>query len=146
VKIKAACVGTPQLVVQALSGTPFASMVLSAVIGRSLGVENVLERPAEYYVQDADVGPAPKAGVMGVEVRLTGASRSGRTPKQFHNALKELYRITREAVRQALSPGQKCQVFCVIMIDGEIETAAGSGVYSNNLEGPAEWVEIPRHH
>lgn len=140
-KIKACCIGTPETVNAALSGTEFANKVLSIVIGGALGVENVLKRPAEYYVQNADVGPASREGMMGVEVRLTGASRDGRKAKQFHDALKDLVVIVKVAVGKALLPGQKCQVFCVIMLDGEIETQPGSGVYNSNLESIAEWVD-----
>ena len=64
-KIKAACIGTPPAVTEALSGTKFASEVLSKVIGAALGVTDVLHRPAEFYVQEADKGPAPMEGRMG---------------------------------------------------------------------------------
>ncbi len=139
-KIKAACIGTPQGVAEALSGMAFAASVLHYVIGQNLGVTNVLDRPAEFYVQHADTGPAPKRGVMGVEVRLTGATRDGRTPKQFHEALSGLLTIVKETVEEALPTGQQCQVFCVIMIDGQIETAPKSGKYSNALESEAVFV------
>lgn len=139
-KIKAACIGTPDKVRVALSGTAFAGETLSRVIGGALGVENVLERPAEYYVQNADSGPAPQEGFMGVEVRLSGATRDGRTAKQFHRAIAELDSIVSETVRAVLEQGQRCQVFCVIMLDGEIETAPGSGIYSSNLESRPGWV------
>lgn len=139
-KIKAACIGTPEGVATALSSTPFASAALKSVVGEALGVEDVLTRPAEYYVQLADEGPAPQEGMMGVEVRLSGVSRNGRTAKQFHVALKELERIVESVVEKALEYGKKCQIFCVIMIDGEVETAPGSGLFSNNLESAAKWV------
>lgn len=139
-KIKAACIGTPQDVADALSGSSFASEALSKVVGDALGVKDVLNRPAEYYVQTADVGPAPKEGVMGVEVRLTGASRNGRTPKQFYEAMALLVTIVNKVVAHALPGHMKCQTYCVIMLDSEIETFPGSGSYSRNLESNAEWV------
>ncbi len=123
-----------------MSETRFASAVLANVIGLALGVKEVLDRPAEYYLQKADIGPSPKEGIMGVEVRLSGASRDGRTAKQFHDAIKYLFKIVKDTVSDALEPGQKCQVFCVIMLDGEVETAPGSGKYSNNVESQADWV------
>jgi len=43
-------------------------------------------------------------GRMGVEVRLTGASRDGRTPKQFHDALKALVGVVEKTVATALGP------------------------------------------
>lgn len=140
-KIKAACIGVPPLVVDALSGTEFASEVLQEVIGEALGVKNVLNRPAEYYVQFADVGPAPKQGMMGIEVRLTGVSRNGRKAKQFHDALIALERIVEKMVMKTLDRGKKCQIFCVIMIDGDVETSPGSGNYSSNLESEPVWVK-----
>ncbi|MFA6601484.1 MAG: hypothetical protein WCT02_01295 [Candidatus Paceibacterota bacterium] len=139
-KIKAACIGTPGMVAEALSSSEFAAEVLRAVVCDCLGVENVLQRPAEYYVQKADSGPSPKEGVMGVEVRLSGASRNGRTAKQFHTALKALLQTVSTTVRNALDSSQKCQVFVVIMLDGDIETAPGSGKYSSNLESEAVWI------
>lgn len=139
-KIKAACIGVPPLVVEALSGTEFASAALQEVVGEALGVKNVLNRPAEYYVQFADVGPAPKRGMMGVEVRLTGVSRNGRKAKQFHDALRALECIVERTVMKTLDRGKKCQIFCVIMIDGDVETSPGSGNYSNNLESKPIWV------
>ncbi len=140
-KIKAACIGTPSGVVHALSSTRFAQAVLSQVVGEALGVTDVLNRPAEYYLQRADEGPAPKEGVMGVEVRLTGVSRSNRANKQFHTALKTLMEITKTSVAAALSKCSRCQIFCVVMIDGDIETAPGSGLHASNLESAPEWVD-----
>ena len=140
-KIKAACIGVPPLVVEALSGTEFASAALQEVVGEALGVKNVLNRPAEYYVQFADAGPAPKKDMMGVEVRLTGVSRNGRKAKQFHEALRALECIVERTVMKTLDRGKKCQIFCIIMIDGDMETSPGSGNYSNNLESEPVWVK-----
>jgi hypothetical protein len=67
-------------------------------------------------------------------------SRNGRKAKQFHDALKDLVRIVRGTIEAVLQPGQNCQIFCVIMLDGEVETSPGSGHYSNNLESTPEWV------
>ena len=141
-KIKACCLGTDvkPRIAGILSSTWFAQEVLTKVIGEALGVEDVLERPAEYYVQSADTGPAGKTGVMGVEVRLTGASRSGRTPKQFHAAILALDKVVKAAVVQELQGDEKCQVFCMIMIDGQIETQKGTGDYGNQVESKAVWV------
>ncbi len=135
-KIKAACVGTPDAVVRALSGKDFSRVVLLAVLGKVLGVSNVLNRPAEFYVQNADEG---SSDVMGVEVRLTGASRDGRTSEQFRLALAELVRVTKEAIKDALKPDESCQVFGVIMVDGDVEISPGK--YGPNLESKPEWVD-----
>ena len=140
-KIKAACIGTPERVQAVLSGTQFASQVLSRVVEDNLGVNDVLKRPAEYYVQKADICTAPNEGMMGVEVRLSGASRNGRTAKQFHTALNSLLEIVANTVAATLDPGEQCQVFCAIMVDGEVETRPGSGQYSNVLESDAIWVK-----
>ncbi len=142
-KAKAACIGATPAIVAALSGTPFAARVLTEVVGKALGVEGAMQRPAEYYVQHADTGAAPAEGVMGVEVRLSGVSRDGRSPKMFHEALKSLDAIVQTTVMEALLPGERCQVFVVIMLDEQIETSPGSRTYSNNLESTAAWVEKP---
>ncbi len=142
-KIKACCLGCSAKLVGALSGREFAVNVLGKVVGTDLGVADVLNRPAEYYVQNADEGPSPLPGMMGIEVRLTGVSRAGRTPKQFHTAKKTLEKVVAETVLPNLEPGEECQVYCVIMIDGEIETVPNSGAYLNCLEGPAFWVKSP---
>ncbi len=139
-KVKAACIGTPPEFAVAFSGTRFATEILLRVIGKILGVEDVLSRPAEYYVQNADTGPAPAIGTMGVEVRLSGVSRNGRTAKQFHRAIEELELIVEQFVSSGLTGSQRCQIFCVIMLDGEVETKPGSGKYSNNIESAGKWV------
>ncbi|MEK7120695.1 MAG: hypothetical protein AAB840_01245 [Patescibacteria group bacterium] len=140
-KIKAACIGTPKEVAKSLSGSKFAEEVLSKVIGEALGVKYVLNRPAEYYVQKTDVGPSPQENMMGVEVRLTGVSRDGRTPRQFHQAMDTLIAIVNKTVSETLPTHMRCQTFCVIMIDGEIETSPGNGSFSSNLESEAYWVD-----
>ena len=139
-KIKAAVIGGPDSIAAALSSRLFAQRVLQEVVGDALGVSAVLQRPAEYYVQNADQGPSPDPEVMGVEVRLTGASRNGRTPKQFHRALRTLEGIVESTVLEALcaeGSGLRCQIFCVLMADDDIETRPGSGVYSSVIEGDA---------
>ena len=140
-KIKAACIGTPEAVVEALSSSKFARKVLSQVVRDALGVQNPLLKPSQYYVQNADVGPAAEGGVMGVEVRLTGASRKGRTAEQFHAALNALDRAVGETVFDVLTPGQECEVFCVVMVDAEVEFPPRSGEYTNTLESAPRWVK-----
>ena len=132
-KIKAACIGTPQEVVDAFSSNPFAASALMAV-GEKLGIHDILSRPAEYYVQKADVGPAPRKGIMGVEVRISGVSRDGRTPKQFHDTLIEIVNIVRCTIEGRIGSEDECQIFCVIMLDGAIEVSPSSGLYSVNVE------------
>lgn len=139
-KIKAACIGTPEVVVEALSSLEFAQDVLSQVVGVALGVQNPLLKPSQYYVQAADVGPACIEGMMGVEVRLTGASRKGRTAEQFSKALATLHTIVHDTVFRALAPSQRCEVFCVVMVDAQVEFPPGSGEYTNTLESMPVWV------
>ena len=58
----------------------------------------------------------------------------------FHTALKTLESLTQKFVYEALEEGERCQVFVVIMLDGEIEVTPGSGVYNRTLESDASWV------
>lgn len=144
VKLKAVITdGAPQPVEEALYSGEFAATFLVEVVQKLLGVTDAISRPAEFYVQHPDISIYAGDGRFGVELRLTGVSRNGRTPKQFHEALKHLHEIAKTKIKLAL---EKCgsdsciQLFTVIMLDGDIETSPGSGVYSNVLEHPAEWV------
>ena len=105
-------------------------------------VSRVLDRPAEFYLQIADTGPSARVGMMGVEVRLSGVSRQGRTAKQFHLALEKLVEVVVRFVTKSLPVDKTCQVFCVIMLDGDIETSPGSGQYSANIESEPQWVRL----
>jgi len=142
-KLKAAMTdGMPGVIVEAMSSREFASSFLEQVVGEALGVEKPHLRPAEFYVQKPDF--TINCGEFGVELRLTGVSREGRKAKQFHDALKALHELARNALQQAVNVKglqYKVQLFCVMMLNGDVETSPGSGVYSNVLEHPAEWVE-----
>lgn len=138
-KAKAACIGTPKGLVDYLSSTEFAAKLLTTVVGNALGVHDVLDRPSEYYLQNADEGPSASEGKMGVEVRLTGVSRNNRNSKQFKDASVILQTITKSAVKKHIPRGQRCQVFTVVMCDKEVEIA--SGTYTATIEHEAEWVE-----
>ena len=52
-----------------------------------LGAKDPASRPAEYYVQVPDETICVEG--YGIEVRLTGVSRSGRKAAQFHAALRD---------------------------------------------------------
>jgi hypothetical protein len=145
VKLKAVVTeGTPEPVVEAIGSQVFATRFLTEVATDILGAKAALSRPAEYYVQipDRSIFTGKNAGV---ELRLSGVSRNGRSAKQFHTALAKLHEIAKEMISNALSSdfnsGLCIQLFTVLMLDGDIETAPGSGEYSNVLEHPAELVE-----
>ena len=139
--------GTPHPVVEALRTRGFATNFLVQVATEILGAENALARPAEFYVQIPDRTIYTGTGEgYGVEIRLTGVSRNGRKAAQFHKALAKLHEIAKEKMAKALnnSQGLRVQLFTVLMLDGDIETSPGSGVYSNMLEHPAEWITAER--
>jgi len=136
-KTKAAIIGGTDELRDAFSSSAFARIVIGAVIQDILGVKDALDRPAEYYVQKADQGPALVEGMSGVEIRITGISRNGRTPKQFHKALAKLEDITEGVVLGVGLDGARCQIFCVLILDGDVEVRPDSGVYSSVLEGTA---------
>lgn len=134
--------GIPNAVISAMASAEFAGKFLDEVVGEILGAKNPRERPAEYYVQKPDftIGCGP----CGVELRLTGVSRDGRKASQFHQALTRLHELARSALQEAVNTKGlqiKVQFFVAIMLDSAIETAPGSGKYSNILESEAEWVE-----
>ncbi|MBI4812289.1 hypothetical protein HY798_02475 [Candidatus Falkowbacteria bacterium] len=143
VKLKAVVTeGTPARVFETMRSIRFVKSFLVEVATEILEAKDALARPAEFYVQTPDRTVNTENG-FGVELRLTGVSRNGRTPKQFHIALKRLHEIARAEIAVALDDcigGTKIQLFTVIMLDGDIETTPGSGVYSNVLEHPAEAV------
>lgn len=123
-------------------GAPFAREVLDLVVGGCLGVEDPLNRPAEYYVQVPDE-TVYAGGKFGVVVTMSGVSRDGRTPKQFHAALMKLVDIATAYIRTALTnckSTSRVQLFCVIQIDGQIELVPGKGAYGNQLESEAIWI------
>ena len=138
-KLKAAITeGTPQEVVDAFSSSDFAANFLLFVLPH-LGIMNALDRPAEFYVQRPDRTISAN-GRCGVEVRLTGVSRSNRTPKQFHEALKTLDSLVKRTTYDALTDTeQSVQTFVVMMLDNEVETEPGSGTYSCVLEAEPSW-------
>ena len=144
-KLKAAATdGLPQSVVDAFGGEKFAEKFLVEIVGDCLGAKNPLDRPAAFYVQHPDV-TVRLGDVYGIELRLTGVSRDGRTPAQFHEALKALVALAVETLSRALqeSPGLnalRVQLFCFIMLDGQIENAPGSVHYTSVLESEELWV------
>ncbi len=140
-KAKAACIGTPPEMVDYFSSSKFARGLLVAVVGRKLGVSDVLSRPAEYYVQHADQGSStnPEKGIMGVEVRLTGVSRGNRKSTQFQDASDTLHKLVEIGVKKTLPKGQRCQVFTVIMCDQDVEVTPGQ--FNATIEHLATWVD-----
>jgi len=146
-KLKAVISNTaPKALFEAFKSPLFARKFLTEVVGEALGVENPLARPGEFYVQEPDpIVAIDDSGVWGIELRLTGVSRNGRKAAMFHNALKALNNLARRTIAELfVSEGDlsdaKVQLFSVLMLDGEIESAPGSGRYTNVLETPAEWV------
>ena len=71
----------------AFSSRDFAFRIISRIVGSVFEVSDALDRPAAYYVQEALFAKSPKPGRTGVEVRMTGVSRNGRSVKVFHRAL-----------------------------------------------------------
>lgn len=143
-KFKAAYTdGVPPGLVKVLESGEFALTLLRQISAECLGAVKPEDRPAEYYVQTPDVTICAN-GVLGVEMRLTGVNRNGRAASVFHNALKRLDQVVSKAVSAALREAAcdiPIQVFAVIMLDDDIETSPGSGVYSSNLESEAHWVK-----
>jgi len=135
--------GIPDTVIRSLGGMDFIRQLLTKVIAEHLGAENPHGRPAEYYVQEPDYTVMVKHNVFGVEFRLTGVTRNGRTAAQIHKALRATHALVRAAIQlglKAAKPACRVQMFCVIMLDAAIETAPGSRAYSNVIESDAEWV------
>ncbi len=142
-KLKAAITeGADQAIIDAFGSQRFATEFLMEVAEGHLWVNSALRRPAAFYVQKPDV-TVNVGGGFGVELRLTGASRSGRTPKQFHEAIQALYNLAVCTISGELAVSgseSRFQLFVVIMLDGQVETAPGSNRYSNVLESPETWV------
>lgn len=124
-----------------LSGPKFAKAVIEEVMANILGVKDALDRPAEYCVERSNTGASAHGDLCGVHILLNGVSRNGRESKVFHLALKALNALVQKNVFEALEPGGRCQVFVTIELDGEVETAPGSKVYSRFLESAATVIE-----
>lgn len=139
-KLKAAITdGTPQEVIDELSSKEFAHAFLVAVIGTVFKVDNPLDRPAEFYIQKPDITIQAHT-TCGIEVRLTGVSRGTRPASVFHQALSALSVLVEQTVYESLPNGSGVQIFCVMMLDKEVETSPGSGVYSSVLESEPKMV------
>lgn len=133
----------PQALFDAFGGSEFADVFLTSVVGDILGAKQPWLCPAEYSVQmpDRSVGRDPE--IWSVELRLTGVSRNGRKVSQFHDALDELLQNAIEVIEGVLGEvdgNPRVQLFCVLMLDGDVETWLGSGAYSPVLERPAVWL------
>lgn len=131
----------PECIMSAVGSPEFALAFLQGVVGGVFGVEDAAERPAEYYVQEPDRTIC--VGRAGVELRLTGVSRGARKTSVFHKALKALHDLAKERLQSAVNtlPGYRVQLYTVLMLDGDIETAPGSGIYSCVVEHDPEWIE-----
>ena len=134
----------PEDLHEAFASQEFTALFMSQVLAECLGVENPHLRPAEFYVQRPDESVTIDDH-LGVELRLTGVSRDGRKAALFHQALKALELLARQTIIQVLrdqgDSETEIQLFVVIMLDGDIETTPGSGIYSSVLENKACWVK-----
>jgi hypothetical protein len=122
--------GIPPSVSRAIQTPRFFRELLTEVVGGCLKVENVLERPAEFYAQLNDVTAEITPGCWGVEVRLTGASWNA--DRDFKAAVNLTHQIYRDTIAANLSVGQRVQLMCAIMV---------SGGPNDLYESDAEWVE-----
>ncbi len=139
-KLKAAITSSaPKRLFDEFGSVEFARRVMLEVLQECLGAKDPLVRPAEYYLQLPDRTVEVKKGCWGVELRLTGASRGRRRAQQFHTALSKLQEIAADLIKASLNPRQEAQLFCVLMLDGDIED--GQGGYTSVLESNAEWVK-----
>ncbi len=130
----------PEALVEAFGGKDFALRFLTLIVGAHLDVLDPINRPAEYYVQEPD-RTVCVGNKIGVELRFTGVSRNGRKAERFHKALAALVEIAKETIQSALGhDAQEVQLFCVLMLDGDVETSPGSGKYSSVLESEPLWV------
>ncbi len=140
-KLKAAITdGAPDELFVAFGAAWFAEAFIDRIATKLLGAKRAMSRPAEYYVQFPDRTIAVANCEIGIEVRLTGVSRAGRSPEVFYKMLEELQRLVRETAKQVLPSNVKAQIFVVVMLDGDIEVQPGSGRYSSVLESEAVWV------
>ena len=146
-KIKAVVPGTvpgstdsvPERLMSAFGGQEFARRVLVEIIGERLGVERVLERSGEYYVQKPDEMVLLEGAPHAVVVTVSGVSRNGRKAKQFHEAHGWLLKIVHETIEGIFPFDEKADVqyFVVMQLDDQIELKPGSGTYGTQLEWAA---------
>jgi hypothetical protein len=138
-KLKAVLVGKHnERTVKAFGSAKFTARFLDEIVDDHFGVKDARQRPAEYYMQKPDFAESlDGTGLLGVEVRLTGVSRGNRPAKLFHEALKTLSRIVVETIQGTTWGDKGVQVFCIIMLDGDVENPPGSGNYSSMIESPS---------
>lgn len=143
-KLKAVLVGSfPEQAYEHFGSPGFTADFMDRVLGDCFGVKDPRNRPAEYYVQKPDRANSLSGhGILGLEVRLTGVSRNGRPTKIFHDALRALESVSEKALEKVLPVGEKAQIFCVIMLDGDVENPPGSGNYSSVLENSPKFITV----
>lgn len=142
-KFKAAITSrVPDSVKEALGSPEFAKSVIDRVAEKALGAQNTANRPAEYYMQAPDI--TINTGRLGIEVRVTGVSREGRTAAQFERAIETLHWSYASTVKNTLieiGSEESIQVFVVIMLDGDIDLpACCGGGWGSVMEHFAVWV------
>ncbi len=114
-----------------LNSPEFEIALLTGVCDKIYGIKDVLERPAEFYVQKPDIRIREGEKVLGTEIRLTGVARNGRTVKQHHDALVETAKITSDFLARF---GTR-ETFSVLMLDGEIPL----------LDDPTRYSSVPEY-
>ena len=136
--------GAPPALFEAFRSSLFAKRFLEEVVEGTFGVESPEHRPAEYYVQLPDTTIQAEDEVFGVEVRLSGVSQAGRTPKVHHGALKALEQLVADTARVGLKGVDvRVQILVVIMLDGDVPGLPKSpeeAQYGSLLESEARWV------
>lgn len=136
-KLKAAITtGAPEAFVKEVDSPEFANRVFQDVLVGHLSVQGEWG-PAEFYVQASDHTVARGNG-FGCRVKLSGVSViPERTPDHFENALKVLFSLYAEAIRQTTSDLDRIQLFVSIMLDSPTWFA---GKVTTLLEHGPAWV------
>jgi len=133
----------PAPIREQLSSPEFAQEFLAGM-GEVFKIEDILSRPAEFYIQLPDETISTGFCMYGVEFRFTGLSVNGRPCSMFHHALRCLESIVCKHIQIGIqrfgNPDIRVQFFGVLALDAVIETAPASGIYSNLVETTPRWL------